>query len=120
MGGHARAKKLSKRRRIEIARNGGLARARLFTDQFSDLPVSRQRRWQLRNAEKQKSHAITQEAIRIGKVIRGKCWCGKLGESHHEDYSKPLKIVWLCPEHHRDRHKQIRRQLSSNTLNKGK
>ena len=28
--------------------------------------------------------------------------CFELGERHHEDYSKPLDIVWLCRKHHRE------------------
>lgn len=28
--------------------------------------------------------------------------------AHHEDYSQPLKVKWLCPQHHADRHKVLR------------
>ena len=27
--------------------------------------------------------------------------CSELGERHHEDYSKPKEIVWLCKKHHK-------------------
>ena len=26
-------------------------------------------------------------------------------EAHHEDYTKPLEIIWLCRKHHREHHK---------------
>ncbi len=39
-------------------------------------------------------------AIRSGKLRRGNCWCGELGQAHHDDYSKPLKVKWLCHKHH--------------------
>ena len=28
--------------------------------------------------------------------------------AHHEDYSKPLDVLWLCPEHHNKRHQTIK------------
>lgn len=42
--------------------------------------------------------------------------CGTLNniEKHHEDYSKPLKVRWLCAVHHRDIHK-IFRQMKRNS-----
>ncbi|MBA7592340.1 hypothetical protein ES708_34520 [subsurface metagenome] len=27
--------------------------------------------------------------------------CYELGERHHDDYSKPLEIRWLCKRHHK-------------------
>ncbi|KKN72900.1 hypothetical protein LCGC14_0406040 [marine sediment metagenome] len=27
--------------------------------------------------------------------------CEASGERHHEDYSKPLEITWLCKKHHK-------------------
>ena len=37
--------------------------------------------------------------------------CGSTREihAHHEDYSKPLDVVWLCGKHHRARHREIKR-----------
>jgi hypothetical protein len=31
--------------------------------------------------------------------------CGKRAEMHHADYRRPLKVVWLCREHHLALHK---------------
>ncbi len=47
-----------------------------------------------------------QQAIRSGKLKRGSCVvCGKENaNAHHEDYSKPLDITWLCRTHHREAH----------------
>ena len=30
--------------------------------------------------------------------------CGKKADAHHEDYSKPLDVMWLCRQHHIQRH----------------
>lgn len=30
--------------------------------------------------------------------------CVVLGERHHDDYSKPLEIRWLCKFHHEEQH----------------
>lgn len=30
--------------------------------------------------------------------------CNIIGESHHDDYTKPLEIRWLCKIHHEEHH----------------
>jgi hypothetical protein len=30
--------------------------------------------------------------------------CPAPGIAHHEDYAKPLEVIWLCKSHHRQRH----------------
>lgn len=49
-------------------------------------------------------------AVRNGKLKR--LPCEKCGESkshgHHEDYSKPLDVIWLCAIHHKERHTELR------------
>lgn len=45
--------------------------------------------------------------------IRQKCsvfGCNELGEKHHPNYKKPLEIIWLCRNHHREYHKNIQFQ----------
>lgn len=46
-------------------------------------------------------------AVKSGKLKRKPCEvCGKKRtEGHHDDYSKPLVVVWLCRKHHVERHK---------------
>lgn len=46
-------------------------------------------------------------AIRDGKLKKGACErlgpaCKGRVEGHHEDYSRPLEIRWLCGHHHRE------------------
>ena len=66
------------------------------------------RNWEKNNREKVRAHAALNYAIRTGKVIRPKSCilCGDtppLGRdgrsqlhAHHEDYSKPFDVDWLC------------------------
>lgn len=45
---------------------------------------------------------------RVGKMQRGDCeYCGKPNaEAHHEDYSRPLDVRWLCRQCHSLEHKR--------------
>lgn len=47
-----------------------------------------------------------QTAIRSGSLIRRQCEiCGAdKTEAHHDDYSKPLQVHWLCRFHHDKEH----------------
>jgi hypothetical protein len=46
-------------------------------------------------------------AIRDGRLIRQPCEvCGETKvEAHHTDYTQPLNVMWLCREHHMQRHR---------------
>lgn len=46
--------------------------------------------------------------LRDKKIKRKPCViCGSpKSEGHHEDYDKPLKVIWLCNKHHRLRHRK--------------
>lgn len=49
--------------------------------------------------------------VKRGKIEKLPCEvCGIVqSEAHHPDYSKPLKIVWLCRSHHLELHKIIKK-----------
>jgi hypothetical protein len=56
-------------------------------------------------------------ALRHGKLLKQDCQeCNfnielprptNITEGHHDDYTKPLTVVWLCRDHHIIRHKQL-------------
>ena len=58
---------------------------------------------------KKAAHVVTGNAIRDGRLIRADSCseCGSSGniEGHHDDYSKPLDVRWLCKKCHTDWHK---------------
>lgn len=71
--------------------------------------LTRQRAWQLRNPEKRRAHEILNRAVRRGEVSRQPCEvCGATAtvDGHHEDYSRPLEVTWLCRTHHKRRHRR--------------
>jgi hypothetical protein len=55
-----------------------------------------------KNPSKYEAQNKVNNAIRDGRLIKQPCIiCGnKKSHGHHEDYSKPLEVLWLCAEHH--------------------
>ena len=55
---------------------------------------------------KEKARGDLARAVKLGKIIKKPCEvCGyEKAEAHHDDYSKPLDVVWLCRSHHVERH----------------
>lgn len=60
-----------------------------------------------RNPTKRAAHHTVNNAIRDGRLTRQPCEvCGaKRAQAHHDDYSKPLDVRWLCTTHHAEWHK---------------
>jgi hypothetical protein len=57
-------------------------------------------------AEHHKARRKVRHEIEMGRMSRQPCEvCGaKKVHAHHDDYSRPLDVRWLCPEHHREHH----------------
>lgn len=62
-----------------------------------------QKKMYLKHRDKFNARYKVHEAIKKGLIIKKPCGiCGKVKvEAHHEDYSKPLEVIWLCQKHHR-------------------
>ena len=60
--------------------------------------------------DKQKMHAraAIRNRIYTGTLVRQSCEkCGlPNAHAHHDDYSRPLEIRWLCPLHHKEYHNE--------------
>lgn len=65
--------------------------------------------------QKYLARKTVENRLKAGTIKRRRCEiCGsKTVHAHHEDYSKPDKINWLCPQHHKDRHKKKGRTSQS-------
>lgn len=61
-----------------------------------------------KNKIKCQCHGIVAYAIKSGSIKRHDCEvCGdKKSHAHHDDYSKPLDVRWLCSKHHNEWHKE--------------
>ena len=61
-----------------------------------------------RNPIKRAVHVITGNAIRDGRIIKNPCEvCGsKDVHAHHDDYSYPMSVRWLCAKHHKQWHEE--------------
>ena len=59
-----------------------------------------------RYPDRVEARAIISRLIRRGKLFRKPCEvCGaNMAQAHHDDYSKPLEVRWLCRYHHREVH----------------
>lgn len=92
----------------EATRNASLKRQReKDPDDFDRRASLAKKKYIKNNPEKRHAHMVVSNAIRDGKIIKLPCEeCGrKDSEAHHEDYSKPLMIKWLCRKHHGEIHR---------------
>lgn len=59
-------------------------------------------KWRKKNSLKNLAHRKVFCALRNGTLEKSPCEiCGSLKvDAHHDDYSKPLEVRWLCKKHH--------------------
>ena len=63
-----------------------------------------------RNPEKRGAKTAVNNAIRMGKMAKpdicSECFEEGVIQGHHEDYNKPLNVIWLCPPCHLRKHRK--------------
>lgn len=69
--------------------------------------------WKKANWEKYTAHQIVRRAVKSGKINKPEeCQiCKKKSdriEGHHEDYNKPLEVIWMCSYCHLYHHQSSR------------
>ena len=63
-------------------------------------------KWMKNNPLKHAAHVILATAVKRGKMHKQPCEiCGKPNtHGHHDDYTQPLTVRWLCAKHHKEAH----------------
>lgn len=73
--------------------------------------VEQTRKWRRANPGANAAHAKVRRALLSGRLSR--CSCARCGSeksnAHHEDYGRPLDVVWLCQPCHKIRHAEMDR-----------
>jgi hypothetical protein len=72
--------------------------------------TQKNRKWQEANPEKYQAHKAVEKALPRGAITKApRCRCGTtIGvHAHHDDYSRHLEVMWLCADHHRERHREL-------------
>ena len=66
------------------------------------------------DAAKREARRQVSAAIQHGAMVKQPCVvCGaRQSEGHHDDYSRPLDVIWLCRRHHVARHKELRKAVA--------
>lgn len=80
---------------------------------YVDTHASAVRNAKQHSPEKYRARNIFHAAVRDGKVIPQPCErCATTDrvQGHHDDYSKPLDVKWLCTKHHGERHRELNAQ----------
>ena len=64
--------------------------------------------YRVKNLEKERVRWFCWKAVQDGIIKKLPCKIckNKKVEAHHEDYTKPLEVVWLCRKHHCEIHRK--------------
>jgi hypothetical protein len=76
--------------------------------------------YKLNNPLVVKAHSAVRYAVRMGKIIKPKN-CSTCNEEtslhgHHNDYTKLLDVIWLCPSCHGQLHHKLKNNNNTQTI----
>lgn len=83
-------------------------KARSGTEARKAAHMKSQLKLRKKHPERRKAGSAVSNALQSGKLEKQPCLCcgSTEVEGHHPDYSRPLDVVWLCRNHHRQVHKE--------------
>lgn len=81
------------------------------TDAGKAALIRGRKKWINKNPEARAAHLILGNAVRSGRLDKpsdcSSCGCTPRRRdlhAHHEDYAKPIDVIWLCSKCHSKRH----------------
>jgi len=104
--------KYNEKNRLKISERSRSAKRWLKSDQKEKARI-RSSEWRNKNPReferKRYAYYCVRKALLCGKLKKLACIkCGSdKSIAHHENYDKPLKVIWLCYMHHKHRHVEI-------------
>ena len=100
--------KIAKKKYRIANRNKQREYARKYRKKNPGYETQQSRQWRNANPQASKAHYLVQRARKLGRLKQGPCEiCGlEKTQAHHDDYSKPLDVRWLCAAHHAEHHRQ--------------
>lgn len=86
------------------------ARVKNWQSNNSDWVREKDRKYKKKYPEKVKAAEMANYAIKTGRLKKQPCEvCGEKNvHAHHDDYSEPLEVRWLCPQCHVDHHEWMK------------
>ena len=114
--GHVNKCKECNKNDVTANRNKNIERFRAYDRERAKKPerikaaAEINRVWRAEDLRRQVAHSSVARAVRNGRLVRQPCCrCGEAKTvAHHEDYDKPLEVVWLCQPCHKQRHKELK------------
>jgi hypothetical protein len=117
--GHLNKCKECAKKDVSKHRLDNIERIRSYDKQRANLPHRKELQYHItkkwRNEDKRRviAHNAVARAIKKGLLIGAPCVrCGNIKSlAHHEDYDKPLDVMWLCEPCHKQRHKELKEEF---------
>lgn len=75
--------------------------------------AARNARYSHRHPERAAAKQAVTLALRAGRLTRLPCQVcdAAKAQAHHDDYTRPLEVIWLCVDHHGERHRLLNRAV---------
>ena len=92
-------------------------RNRRWREANKDKIREEQKQYRTEHRVENNARAILHRAVASGQLKRQPCEvCGATQNvhAHHDDYSKPLDVRWLCASHHQLVHNEMKRKEADN------